>query len=288
MMKMNRSSKLLLLLAAAIANASNPVMAAQPNDANSVASSLYSERIQEMLDTTGWHFESAVDTKQIAREFKVNQAKAQIEFSKPGIYHGRISKVVADNLGTYFILDQGTDTAVTVILEKYQAWPWKTVNAKAEIGGVQPALEFAANFNPNQEMYFQCRRVEFGLGIYLTNCLAFAPAIVSTKFVTELNNGVDASEHFEDLIKARASEGWARPTSIANNIAVTLQINLGVNGAFTSINIAKSSGDKNYDNSVVAAIQNIGALPEVEDMNPKELVKYRSFKMTFTPDDLAL
>lgn len=284
---MNRPSKLLLVLMA-IASASRPVMAAQPNDASLAPSSLYRERLQEMLDTTGWHFESAVDTKQIVKEFRANQARAQIEFSKPGIYHGRISKVVADNLGTYFILDQGTDTAVTVILEKYQAWPWKTVNAKAEVGGVQSALEFAANFNPNQEMYFQCRRVEFGLGIYPTNCLAFPPAIALTKFAPELNNSIDAAEHFEDLIKARASEGWARPTSIPNNIAVTLQINLSVDGVFTSINIATSSGDKNYDNSVVAAIQNIGALSEVEDMNQNELAKYRSFKMTFTPDDLAL
>ncbi len=287
-MKMNRSSKLLLLLMAAIANASNPVMAAEPNDANSAASSLYSERLQEMLDTTGWHFESAVDTKQIVKEFRANQARAQIEFSKPGIYHGRIGKVVVDNLGTYFIVDQGLDTAVTVLLDKYQASQWKIVNAKAEIGGVQSALEFAANFKTNQQMYFQCRRVEFGLGVYLTNCLAFPPTVTLTKSAPELKNSIDAAEHLEDLIKARASEGWARPASIPNTIAVTLQIKLSIDGVFTSINIAKSSGNKNYDNSVLAAIQNIGALSEVEDMNPKELVKYRSFKMTFTPDDLAL
>lgn len=287
-MKMNRSSKLLLLLMAAIANASNPVMAAEPNDANSAASSLYSERLQEMLDTTGWHFESAVDTKQIVKEFRANQARAQIEFSKPGIYHGRIGKVVVDNRGTYFIVDQGLDTAVTVLLDKYQASQWKIVNAKAEIGGVQSALEFAANFKTNQQMYFQCRRVEFGLGVYLTNCLAFPPTVTLTKSAPELKNSIDAAEHLEDLIKARASEGWARPASIPNTIAVTLQIKLSIDGVFTSINIAKSSGNKNYDNSVLAAIQNIGALSEVEDMNPKELVKYRSFKMTFTPDDLAL
>lgn len=285
---MNRSSKLLLLLVAAITSASNPVIAAQPNDANSAASSLYSERLQEMLDTTGWHFESAVDTKQIVRELRANQARAQIEFSKPGIYHGRISKVVVDNRGTYFIVDQGTDTAVTVLLEKYQAWPWKTVNAKAEVAGVQSALEFAANFNTNQQMYFQCRRAEFGLGIYLTNCLAFPSEIALTKLAPELNNSIYAAEHFEELIKARASEGWARPAYIPSNIAVTLQINLSIDGVFTSINIAKSSGNKSYDNSVVAAIQNIGILSEVHDMNPKEMEKYRSFKMTFTPDDLAL
>lgn len=285
---MNRPSKLMLLLVTAIASASTPVMAAHPNYTNSAASSLYGDRLQEMLDTTGWHFESAVDTKQIVKEYRANQARAQIQFSKPGIYHGRINKIVADNLGTYFIVDQGLDTAVTVLLDKYQASQWKIVNAKAEIGGVQSALEFAANFNTNQQMYFQCRRVEFGLGVYLTNCLAFPPAVTLTKSAPELKNSIDAAEHFEDLIKARASEGWARPAYIPNNITVTLQINLGIDGVFTSINIDKSSGNRNYDNSVVSAIQNIGALSEVHDMNPKELVKYRSFKMTFTPDDLAL
>ncbi|AJO77108.1 hypothetical protein TO66_07270 [Pseudomonas sp. MRSN 12121] len=285
---MNISSKLLLLLVAVITSASNPVVAAQPNDTNSAASSLYSERLQEMLDTTGWHFESAVDTKQIVKEFRANQARAQIEFSKPGIYHGRISKVVADNLGTYFIVDQGLDTVVTVLLDKYQASQWKIVNAKAEVGGVQSALEFAANFNKNQQMYFQCRKVKFGLGVYLTNCLAFPPIVKLAKFTPELNNSIDAAEHFEDLIRARASEGWARPASIPSNIAVTLQMNLGVDGVFTSINIAKSSGDKSYDNSVVAAIRNIGVLSEMHDMSPEKLEKYRSFRMTFAPNDLAL
>ncbi|MBH3442231.1 TonB C-terminal domain-containing protein [Pseudomonas moraviensis] len=286
-MNMYKPSKLMLLVAV-IASTANPVMAVQPNDANSAASSLYSERLKELLDTTGWHFESAVDTKQIVKEFRANQARAQIQFGKPGIYRGRISKVVADNLGTYFILDQGLDTAVTVILARNQAWPWKTVNANAEVGGIQSALEFAANFKTNQLMYFQCRKVEFGLGVYLTNCLAFPPAVALTRSAPDLKNSIDAAENFDDLIKARASEGWVRPTSIPSNIAVTLQIKLSVGGVFTSINIAKSSGDKSYDNSVVAAIQNIGVLSEVEDMNPEESVKYRSFKMTFTPDDLAL
>lgn len=285
---MNRSSKLLLLLAAAIANASNPVIAAQPNDAKSAASSLYSERLQEMLDTTGWHFESALDTKQIVKEFRANQARAQIEFSKPGIYHGRISKVVTDNLGTYFIVDQGLDTAVTVLLDKYQASQWKTVNAKAEIGGVQSALEFAANVNPNQEMYFQCRRIEFGLGVYLTNCLAFPPTITLTKSAPELNNSIDAVEHLEDLIKARASEGWARVPSTQPNMEVTLQIGMANDGTIMSIEIAKSSGDAQYDRSVVATIKNIGQLTEAREMKPSDREKYRSLKISFTPDDLAL
>ncbi|WP_065615187.1 energy transducer TonB [Pseudomonas moraviensis] len=284
---MNRPSKLLLLLAA-IASASNPVMASQPNNANSMASSLYNERLQEMLSTTGWHFESAMDTKQIAKEFRANQARAQTQFSKPGIYHGRISKVVADSLGTNFIVDQGQDTAVTVLLDKYQAWPWKTTASKAEVGGVQSALEFAANFNPNQEMYFQCRRVEFGLGIYLTNCLAFPRAVASTKFPPEPPRGIDPVANFEELIKARASEGWARPSSTQSNMSVTLEIIISIDGSITSVNISRSSGNTAYDKSVVAAIKNIGALPEMQGINSSKLEQYHSFKMSLTPADLAL
>ncbi|WP_417695367.1 TonB family protein [Pseudomonas sp.] len=285
---MKKTSKLLLLLVAAITSASNPVMAGQQNDANSVAFKLYSERLQEMLHTTGWHFESALDTKQIVMAFQANQARAQIQFSKPNVYHGRISKVVVDSLGTYLIVDQGLDTAVTVVLERYQAWPWKTLNSKAEIGGIQSALEFAANLKTNQEVYFQCRRVEFGLGIYLTNCLAFPSPVALTKSAPQLGGGINAAENFEELIKTRASEVWARPSSTKNNMAVTLEIDLGLDGAVTSVNIIKSSGDRDYDNSVAFAIKNVGFLSEVRDMSPDELAKYRSFKMSFTPDDLAL
>jgi colicin import membrane protein len=286
-MTMKKLSKLPLLLVAAIASASSPVMASQPNNANSMASSFYNERLQEMLTTTGWHFESATDTKQIAREFRANQARAKIQFSKPGIYHGRISKVVVDGLGTNFIVDQGLDTAVTVLLDKYQAWPWKNTASKAEVGGVQSALEFAANFNPNQEMYFQCRRVEFGLGIYLSNCLAFPASITATKLAPELPRNIYAAANFEELIKARASEGWARPLSTQNSMSVTLEIFIDVDGAIASVNISRSSGNKAYDNSVVAAINNIGALPEIQGINSSN-EKYHSFKISLTPSDLAL
>lgn len=284
---MNKPSKLLWLVMSAIASASTPAAASQPNDANSVASGLYTERLREMLATTGWRFESATDTKQIARVFRSNQAKAQIQFSSPGIYHGRVSKVIVDNQGTSFIVDQGLDTAVTVLLDKYQAWPWKTLSSKAEVGGIQSASEFAANFNPNQELYFQCRRVEFGLGVYLTNCLAFPAAVAATKSVQELISNNDVSESFEDLIKTRASEGWARPNSIQNLLKVTLQVDIDVDGGIKSVNIVKSSGSNAYDNSVIAAIKNIGSLHEIKTLSESEASRYRSIRLSLTPNDLS-
>jgi TonB family protein len=254
---------------------------------DSGAWSQFNTRMHEMLDTTGWHFNQAMDTKQITQEWQSNQARAQIKFSKPGIYHGRISKVVVDSRGTYFIVDQGKSTAVTVLLDNYQVWPWKT-GSKPEIGGIQPAIEFASNFGASQEFYFQCRRVEFGLGIYLTNCLAFPPAVAISKSSPELINEIDSGEVFNDLIRARASESWVRPPSARRNHSVTLQIGMATDGRITSVDIAKSSGDEPYDQSVVATIKNIGRLPEAQEIKPSDLAKYRLFKMSFTPDELAL
>lgn len=249
--------------------------------------SQFNTRMHEMLDTTGWHFNQAMDTKQITQEWQSNQARAQIKFSRPGVYHGRISKVVVDGHGTYFIVDQGKSTAVTVLLENYQVWPWKT-GSKPEIGGIQTAMEFASNFDANQEFYFQCRRVEFGLGTYLTNCLVFPPAVALSTSSPELINEIDPGVVFDDLIRVRASEGWARPPSARQNMVVTLQIGMANDGRIISVDIAKSSGDAPYDRSVVATVKNIGQLSEAQGMKPSDLAKYRSFKMLFTPDDLDL
>lgn len=249
--------------------------------------SQFNTRMHEMLETTGWHFNRAMDTKQINQEWQSNQARAQIKFSQPGVYHGRISKVVVDGRGTYFIVDQGKSTAVTVLLDNYQAWPWKP-GSNPEIGGIQTAMEFASNFAANQEFYFQCRRVEFGLGTYLTNCLAFPPAVAASKFSPELINEIDPGVVFDEVIRARASEGWARPPSTRQNMSVTLKIGMTANGIITSADVEKSSGDVPYDRSVVATIKNIGRLPEIQGMKPSDIENYRSFKMSFTPDDLEL
>ena len=126
---------------------------------DSAAWDQFNTRMHEMFDTTGWEFRQAVDTKQITKDLQSNQARAQIKYSRPGIYHGRISKIMMDDQGAFFIIDQGRNTAVTVFMSGYQAWPWKVSGEKSEIKGVQNLNEFAANFDAGQELYFQCRRV---------------------------------------------------------------------------------------------------------------------------------
>jgi colicin import membrane protein len=100
--------------------------------------------------------------------------------------------------------------------------------------------------------------------------------------------GDETAGNFDDLIRSRAAEGWARPPSARKGMTVVLQIGMLPDGTVTSVSIAKSSGDTPFDSSAVAAVKNIGRLTEMQGLKPSDFSPYRSFKMTFKPEDLAL
>lgn len=100
--------------------------------------------------------------------------------------------------------------------------------------------------------------------------------------------GDQVAGDFDDLIRMRAAEGWARPPSARKGMTVVLQINMLPDGTITSVGVSRSSGDGPFDSSAVAAVKNIGRLTEMQGLKPNEFNPYRSFKMTFTPEDLAL
>ncbi|WP_079229350.1 cell envelope integrity protein TolA [Pseudomonas putida] len=100
--------------------------------------------------------------------------------------------------------------------------------------------------------------------------------------------GDQVAGDFDDLIRMRAAEGWARPPSARKGMTVTLQVNMLPDGTITGVSVIKSSGDGPFDSSAVAAVKNIGRLTEMQGMKPSDFNRYRSFKMTFTPEDLAL
>ncbi|WP_313485596.1 cell envelope integrity protein TolA [Stutzerimonas kunmingensis] len=100
--------------------------------------------------------------------------------------------------------------------------------------------------------------------------------------------GDQVSGNYDDLIKIRAAEGWSRPPSARNNMTVQLQVNMLPDGTITNVSVSRSSGDVPFDNSAVAAVKNIGRLTEMQGLSPQDFQPYRSFKMTFTPEDLAL
>lgn len=102
----------------------------------------------------------------------------------------------------------------------------------------------------------------------------------------EIGDSVTGS--LDDLIRLRAAEGWNRPPSARPNMIVTLRVTMVPDGTITGVNVSRSSGDVSFDNSAVAAVRNIGRLTEMQALKPHEFNRYRSFTMTFTPEDLAL
>ena len=93
---------------------------------------------------------------------------------------------------------------------------------------------------------------------------------------------------FDELIRERAAGGWARPLLARKGMTVVLQIGMLPDGTVTSVIVSKSSGDDSFDSSAVAAVSNIVRLTEMQEMKPSDFAPYRSFKMTFTPEDLSL
>ncbi|MBA1237440.1 cell envelope integrity protein TolA [Pseudomonas kunmingensis] len=102
------------------------------------------------------------------------------------------------------------------------------------------------------------------------------------------SHGDQVAGDFDDLIRLRAAEGWSRPPSARNNMTVQLQVNMLPDGTIANVSVSRSSGDAPFDNSAVAAVKNIGRLTEMQGLSPQDFQPYRSFKMTFTPEDLAL
>lgn len=100
--------------------------------------------------------------------------------------------------------------------------------------------------------------------------------------------GDSVSGNFDDLIRTRASENWNRPPSARKGMVVRIRINMLPDGTVTNATIDKSSGDSPFDASALAAVKNIGRLPEMQGLSPQDFAPYRNFLVTFTPEDLAL
>jgi colicin import membrane protein len=100
--------------------------------------------------------------------------------------------------------------------------------------------------------------------------------------------GDQVAGNFDDLIQSRVSEGWSRPPSARNGMSVVVQISMLPDGTIADVSVSRSSGDQPFDNSAVSAVKNVGRITEMQGLSPSDFAPYRSFKMTFTPEDLAL
>lgn len=100
--------------------------------------------------------------------------------------------------------------------------------------------------------------------------------------------GDQVAGDYDDLIRKLVSQNWSRPPSARNGMSVTVQINMLPNGSITNATVSRSSGDAAFDSSAVTAVKNVGMITEMQGLSPSDFNPYRSFKMTFTPEDLDL
>ncbi|HEJ2910208.1 cell envelope integrity protein TolA [Pseudomonas aeruginosa] len=101
--------------------------------------------------------------------------------------------------------------------------------------------------------------------------------------------GSEVTGSLDDLIVNLVSQQWRRPPSARNGMSVEVLIEMLPDGTITNASVSRSSGDKPFDRSAVAAVRNVGRIPEMQQL-PRATFDslYRQRRIIFKPEDLSL
>ncbi|WP_442963376.1 cell envelope integrity protein TolA [Pseudomonas sp. OF001] len=101
--------------------------------------------------------------------------------------------------------------------------------------------------------------------------------------------GDKVAGNLDDLIINLVSQQWRRPPSARQGMSVTVTIQMLPDGTITNASVTRSSGDVAFDNSAVAAVRNVGRIPEMQQLDRATFDRmYRKRAMIFKPEDLSL
>lgn len=101
--------------------------------------------------------------------------------------------------------------------------------------------------------------------------------------------GDQVAGSLDDLIINLVSQQWRRPPSARNGMSVEVLIQMLPDGTITNASVTRSSGDASFDNSAVAAVRNVGRIPEMQQLDRATFDSlYRQRRMIFKPEDLGL
>ena len=101
--------------------------------------------------------------------------------------------------------------------------------------------------------------------------------------------GDKVAGNLDDLIINLVSQQWRRPPSARQGMSVTVTIQMLPDGTITNASVTGSSGDVAFDNSAVAAVRNVGRIPEMQQLDRATFDRmYRKRAMIFKPEDLSL
>ncbi len=101
--------------------------------------------------------------------------------------------------------------------------------------------------------------------------------------------GNEVAGNYDDLIVSLVSQQWNRPPSARNGMSVEVLIQMLPDGTITNVSVTRSSGDKPFDDSAVAAVRNVGRVPDLQKLDRATFDSlYRQRRMVFKPEDLSL
>ncbi|AYC32187.1 cell envelope integrity protein TolA [Pseudomonas cavernae] len=101
--------------------------------------------------------------------------------------------------------------------------------------------------------------------------------------------GDQVAGSLDDLIIKLVSEQWQRPPSARNGMSVEVLISMLPDGTITNASVTRASGDAPFDNSAVAAVRNVGRIPEMQQLDRATFDQmYRQRRIIFKPEDLDL
>lgn len=90
------------------------------------------------------------------------------------------------------------------------------------------------------------------------------------------------------LIKSLTSQNWNRPPSARNNMVTEVRISLSPFGDVLDITMVKSSGNDEFDRSVIQAIRRAEPFIELKDLDRRIFNQYfRRITFRFRPEDLV-
>lgn len=100
--------------------------------------------------------------------------------------------------------------------------------------------------------------------------------------------GDEVAGNLDDLIINLVSQQWRRPPSARRGMSVTIMIQMLPDGTISNASVTRSSGDVAFDNSAVAAVRNVGRIPEMQQLDRATFDRqYRQRAMIFKPEDLS-
>nr|WP_298142924.1 cell envelope integrity protein TolA [uncultured Pseudomonas sp.] len=96
--------------------------------------------------------------------------------------------------------------------------------------------------------------------------------------------GDEVAGNLDDLITRLITESWQKPMSARPGMSVQLQIQMLPDGTITNVSVTRSSGDGAFDSSSVAAVRNVGRIPQMQDLDRATFDRlYRQRDIIFQP-----